>query len=383
METHGSATISTVHAALYTAPASTSSTSSSVFTGYTPEAYEPELYHTSDDDEDAEMSDGGVQIDMSNAHTQQLNNKMDMVDAEVMGPYNVALIITNTTFHTGLLQDDDTSEEFTEYTPGEDTAESNYGIADDDEVDDEDGNDGFVLQAAHISDPMSAVSQQLESLQDVQEDDEFLTSPLLHGSDLYHSINPFPSLPPISELLDDQGGLALLHDVPSAVYHIGTPAPGSLLGVNIAGQGIDLGQVSSDVDGGGHWDSDGEGDEEGVTHANTLQVDDAHALDLRNFLYAWVQWSTNQKSASRKKRKKESIPNIAYLNFLSEDLPRETRRSDLHGDICDFQGLDWTKIEVERKEARKMRLRTYKNYTNLKIPVWHVSCMICWDVMKC
>jgi hypothetical protein len=382
METLGGATISPAYALLYPGTASTSSTSS-MFTGYTPEAYEPELYHASDDDGDAEMSDGGVQIDLSSAHTQQLNNEMDMVDAEVMGSYNVPVITTITTFHTGLLQDDDTSEDFTEYTPGEDTAESNYDIADDDEVDNEDENDGFVPQAAQISDPMSAVSQQLQNLQDGQEDDEFPTSAMLHGSDQHHSINPFPSLPPISELLNDQDDLPVLHNAPSAVYHSGTPAPGLLLGVNIAGQGIDLGLVSSDVDWGGHWESDGEGDEEGVTHANMLQVDDAHALDLRNFLYAWVHWSTNQKSSSRKKRKKESVPSIAYLDLLNEELPIETCRSDLHGDVCDFQGLDWTKIEVERKEARRMRLRTYKNYTNLKISMRHVSCMICWDFMKC
>lgn len=375
METLGAATVSPAQAVLYPGAASTGSPSS-MFTGYTPEAYETELYHPSDDDEDAEMSDGGVQIEMNSAQTEQLNNEMDMVDAEVVGPYNVALITTDTTFHTGLLQDDDTSENFAEYTLGEDTPESNYDIADDAEVDDENESDELVPQTADIADPMSAVSQQLQSLQDGQEDDEFQTSAMLHGSDQHHSINPFPSLPPISELLDDQDGLPVLHDAPSAVYHSGAPTPGSLLGVNIAGQGIDLGPVSSDVDWGGHWDSDGEGDEEGMTHANTLQVDDAHALDLRNFLYAWVHWSNNQKSSSGKKRKKEGIPNIAYLELLSEELPIETFRSDLHGDACDFQGLDWTKIEVERKEARNMRLRTYKNYTNTKIPVWHVSCMI-------
>ncbi len=378
METLGSATISPAHAAFHL-EATLPSSISSMFAAYTEEAHELASYHATDEDEDAEMSDGGVQIDVSSAHIQQLNNEMDMVDAEVMGPYNVAVIAANTAFHIGLLQDDDTSVDSTEYNLGEDTAESSYGIADDDEDDDE----GFVPQAALISDPMSAVSQQLQSLQDGQEDDEFPTSAMLHGSDQHHSINPFSSLSPISELLDDQGGLPALHDVPSAVHHSGAPAPGSLPAVNIAGQGIGLVQVSSDVDWGVHWDSDGEGDEEAVTHANTLQVDDAHALDLRNFLYAWVHWSTNQKSSSRKKRKKESIPNIAFLDLLSEELPVETRRSDLHGDVCDFQGLDWTRIEVERKEARRMRLRTYKNYTNLKTPVWHVSCMVCRDFRSC
>jgi hypothetical protein len=377
METLASASISSPHAVLYLEATSPSS-NSSVFTGYT-----PQLYHASDDGEDAEMSDGGVQIGISTAQTEQLNNDMDMIDAEVMGPYNVAVITANTAFQAGLLQDDDTSVHSAEYALGEDTAESSYGIVGDDEVDAEDDDDGFVPQATLILDPMSVVSQQLQSLQDGQEDDGLPPSAMLHGSDQHHSINPFPSLPPISELLDDQDGLPVLHDALPAVYHSGVPAPGSLLGVNIAGQGIDLVQVSSDVDWGGHWDSDGEGDEEGVTNANTLQVDDAHALDLRSFLDAWIRWSTNQKSNSRKKRKKESVPNIAYLDLLSDELPVETCRSDLHGDACDFQGLDWTKIEVERKEARRMRLRTYKNYTNTKIPVWHVSCMDCSDFVLC
>ena len=126
----------------------------------------------------------------------------------------------------GLLQDDDTSVDSTEYTLGEDTAESSYDIAGDDEVDDEDDDDGFVPQAALISDPMSAVSQQLQSLQDGQEDDEFPPSAMLHGSDQHHSINPFPSLPPISELLDDQDGLPVLHDAPSAVTIMALPRLG-------------------------------------------------------------------------------------------------------------------------------------------------------------
>jgi hypothetical protein len=369
MEALGGATISPSHTLPYL-----EATPSSVFT-----AYAPKLDHAGDDDEDAEMSDGGVQIGISTVHTQQLNNDMEMVDAEAMGPHNVADITANTAFHAGLLQEDDISVDSAEYTLGEDTAESSYSVAGDDEVENDDDDDGFVPQAALVTDPMSAVAQQLQSLQDGQEDDEFSPSAMLHGSDQHHSINPFPSLPPISELLDDQDDLPMLHGVSSAVCHSSATASGSLLSMNIAGPGSDLVQVSSDVDWGGHWDSDGEGDEEAVTHANTLQVDDAHALDLRNFLYAWVQWSTNQKSSSRKKRKKESVPNIAYLDLLSDEVPVETCLSDLHGDGCDFQGLDWTMIDVGRREARKMRLRTYKNYTNLKIPVWHVSCMKCID----
>lgn len=370
METNDGIAISPPHTTQYLGASPTSSTSG-LFLGYNTVEDEPELYSASDDDEDAEMSDGGVQIDISGTHAEQLSTEMDMVDAEVMGQY------TDSTLHTGAVQHDGALDYFgftTIITLGGNNAESEYDNADND-GDEEDEDEGFIQQLVHASDPMSAVSQQLQNIQDGQEQDEMISSDLLHGTVQNHSTDPFPSLPLILEPVGDQDNLPALEVVPWTAHHSTAPAAtaGSLLGVNIAGQGVDHAPISSDVDWAAEWDSDGEGDEEDIAQANALQVDDTHNLALRDFLYAWVRWGTNQKLNQKKKKKKEVVPNFAYLNKLVLESPVKTHCSDLRGDAQDFQGLDWTQIGVERMEARKMRLRTYKNYTNLKLPAWHVS----------
>jgi hypothetical protein len=53
--------------------------------------------------------------------------------------------------------------------------------------------------------------------------------------------------------------------------------------------------------------------------------------------------------------------------------PTQVVQSDLRGDRCDFQGIDWTKLEVKRLEARKLRNFHYKNYTNMRPPPHHVD----------
>lgn len=46
--------------------------------------------------------------------------------------------------------------------------------------------------------------------------------------------------------------------------------------------------------------------------------------------------------------------------------PSEVRYVDLAGDRCDFQGIDWQELGVTRRDARLRRMKTYKNYTNMK-----------------
>lgn len=43
---------------------------------------------------------------------------------------------------------------------------------------------------------------------------------------------------------------------------------------------------------------------------------------------------------------------------------KDVKYSDLDGDECDFQGLNWTTMETTRNAARARRCRTYKNYVN-------------------
>jgi hypothetical protein len=144
---------------------------------------------------------------------------------------------------------------------------------------------------------------------------------------------------------------------------------GSSFGVNITGQAASFPQFLSDVDWGGDDDLDVDDNNVGISQANVHQVEEHNNLNLRDFLYTWGVY-VNQSRATTKKRKRG--PNLAYLDRLGGDKPTEVRRSDLRGDHCDFQGIDWRKLEVSRTDARRMRMRAYTNYMNLIAPRWHV-----------
>lgn len=56
--------------------------------------------------------------------------------------------------------------------------------------------------------------------------------------------------------------------------------------------------------------------------------------------------------------------------------PSEVRYSDLKGDRCDYQGLDWTAMGITRKDARTMRPSVYENFVNhVGSDAWNVSGM--------
>jgi hypothetical protein len=62
-------------------------------------------YWDSEDDSDMSEHAGGVALDdswagMTMAHAQQLNAEMDVIDAEVMGPYNVAAVAMTSSIQT-------------------------------------------------------------------------------------------------------------------------------------------------------------------------------------------------------------------------------------------------------------------------------------------
>lgn len=66
-------------------------------------------------------------------------------------------------------------------------------------------------------------------------------------------------------------------------------------------------------------------------------------------------------------------PNLQEVSVQCTIPVSETRYCDLRGDACDIQGIDWTKICVTRKHARRRRCLTYKNYTNIdKSDAWSV-----------
>jgi hypothetical protein len=92
-------------------------------------------------------------------------------------------------------------------------------------------------------------------------------------------------------------------------------------------------------------------------------------LSLSEFLYGWCTFAFQ----STRKKRRPNLPN--YQQFIREKPNSEVRRDDLRGDRCDFQGINWRKLEVTRLEARQLRAELYKNYMNLEPPCWHASAL--------
>lgn len=75
---------------------------------------------------------------------------------------------------------------------------------------------------------------------------------------------------------------------------------------------------------------------------------------------------------TKKRLKGPSLTELYKQRVL--DTVKPIKRSQLHGELCDVQRINWKDLGVSRSEARRMRRRTYKNYMNLRfVPQWHVS----------
>ncbi|KFG86838.1 WD domain containing protein [Metarhizium anisopliae] len=84
----------------------------------------------------------------------------------------------------------------------------------------------------------------------------------------------------------------------------------------------------------------------------------AENLGLIDFLRNWVyQGSFTDSPRSRP-------PHLSQVIKQAAAPIKEIRYSNLHGDECDIQGLNWKMMETTRSNARARRSRTYKNYVN-------------------
>ncbi|KAK4197776.1 WD40-repeat-containing domain protein [Triangularia verruculosa] len=81
---------------------------------------------------------------------------------------------------------------------------------------------------------------------------------------------------------------------------------------------------------------------------------------LTDFLHNWAR-QTNMLQGLVRGR----APWPAQINELAASETKCVKRDDLHGDLCDFQGIDWVDLRVQRTDARERRLLTYNNYVNI------------------
>ncbi|KAL1843038.1 hypothetical protein VTJ49DRAFT_3352 [Mycothermus thermophilus] len=83
---------------------------------------------------------------------------------------------------------------------------------------------------------------------------------------------------------------------------------------------------------------------------------------LTEFLFYWVHHSRSIRDTTRGR-----CPFPSAVDSLKEQHGEDdvVYYEDLDGDRCDFQGINWDEIGVERRDARERRLLTYTNYVNV------------------
>ncbi|RDW74048.1 hypothetical protein BP5796_07490 [Coleophoma crateriformis] len=103
------------------------------------------------------------------------------------------------------------------------------------------------------------------------------------------------------------------------------------------------------------------GDDDVVSQADPHEVDEQFNLSLGDFL---DRWGMSAREDSRRRRRGPDLKSV-----LDQSMTRRKSivTSDLRGDWCDIQGIDWKSFGVSREEARQMRRQTYRNYTNLRV----------------
>lgn len=81
---------------------------------------------------------------------------------------------------------------------------------------------------------------------------------------------------------------------------------------------------------------------------------------LFSFLRSWAHFGRMSPNSSRR----SMVPDIHQIHGQVRKTVEEVGYSDLRGDHCDFQGVDWAAMGTNRKAARVRRSECFKNYVN-------------------
>jgi hypothetical protein len=313
-------------------------------------------------DEDQDMSEGGAVLTMTWSHAEELNAELDMLDAEVLGPDNLAGLFQDIEFPPSIMD--------ALYSDSSPHLEESPDISD--EMMEDEYSPG-APDASNLPATMSEVSQQLQQIEDGQEHTEFQVAPDdQHAAFINNSTAPFfllfSSTDSVSPEETPQGQFVSLADI-SAVNIIlaatasqnaphlwGTEGstPSSVFDA-VVPQTL---QLEAHVPVGNiGWEIS--------TDADTSEMEDQFNLSLGDFLENWNIQLTHDEEI--KKRSKYPSMSAVHKQRYHENLTSIERR-DLQGEKCDIQGIDWDELGVSRLEARTMRRQTYNNYTNLRFP---------------
>jgi hypothetical protein len=337
-------------------------------------------------DEDQDMSEGGAPLSeqftleellsILPGHAQELDAELDMLDAEVVGQAGQDGLYVDISDQPATINEQPFSFSTSTHVVAQNQQSS-------DDFDDDMLYDEFEpAEVTSLPTTMLEVSQQLEHLQDTHENVDFPgITEAQHDNMADHSISPplLLTLYAIGESSEEASQEDVVSSAgPSSLNPQGTALAQGLPGVLHPGNhgGFVASAGADDVTPSQvtisqfnpleiTWDDI-------VSEADQPEVDDQFNLSLGDFLYTWARMNSRRDGSASKGSRFPALHSILRQRGLRKLEP--VVRSDLHGDRCDIQRLDWDDLGVTRLEAKKMRKRTYKNYTNLRLPAqWHVS----------
>jgi hypothetical protein len=352
-------------------------------------------------DEDQDMSEEGgaplsacsshngtslLEHSVTMSHAEQLNAELDILDAEIMGMENIDEMFMDSVdypiYHSP--EHDGLPLYYPESVVGPDHGTQHAGDASN-EMTYDTSSQGFQEAPTNTADlpgAISDLSQQLQHLQDGQGNVVLANIPnTQHGAFANHSIPP-SSFPHISSanvevpLDPPQEAFISLAEISSLTF-----ATGSTMGGHNTAHPGGQNQPNADVLMSNHFASSVVWDDDLGSEADQVEVDDQQNLSLVDFLYTWGRTSARvDDEPGRRTARGPALSAILRQRDLEKTQPLQ--RSGLQGERCDIQRINWTELGVSRFEARQMRRQTYKNYTNLRLPVqWHVSTDLCFPVL--
>lgn len=332
-------------------------------------------------DEDQDMSEGGAPLSdlllMSPEHAQALNAEMDILDAEVMGQANMDELLLSGNYQPSTIA---TEPSFYLPTSTQTPATPPHLLLPSDELDEDMLYDQFeAAEAASLPTTMMEVSQQLEHLQDAHENMDFIgVADAQHDNGIGYGTSPPLISPPFFSGVETSGEPSQEEVFLPTEPYLNSLEVSSDPGLPYYGWhgGFTVSTVPADWPPGEitvsllndlevFWDDN-------TSEADRSEVGDLFNLSLTDFLYTWGRTSAREDRSTKRTLRGPAISAIRRQTSIKNLEP--VVRSDLQGDGCDIQRINWKELQVSRLDAKRMRKHTYKNYTNLYISAqWHVS----------
>ncbi|KAE8444601.1 hypothetical protein EG329_014432 [Mollisiaceae sp. DMI_Dod_QoI] len=321
-------------------------------------------------DEDQDMSEGGgAALSLTLSHAEALNAEMDALDAELMGPENLEQLYLDTNFPNVSNPFFDSFQEPEQHPAGPMNQPEEH-------------NDMHMYgpgSLVNLPSAMSAVSLHLQQFQEEQEQAESAEA----AGDTHGAImnNSTPSIL-LDFLLSSQAAVPpfIVGHGPQWNYISPTVLENTSTGPSPAM--LPLPSFQWPVEQSTTPSPDSDVDDvvpmpfpfsappavviaDNASDADQNEVEEPFNQSLFEFLYSWGM-------TARANEKLPSGPSISAVSNMRSQQLSLVQQTDLEGENCDIQRINWAELGVSRLEGRQMRRVYYKNYQNLRLPhQWH------------